>query len=261
MTNVKVSRRQFARLAFGGMALAMLKACGFRQGPTPSTPSAATGEAGITPTPVATARPILQNDNLPGFYVRYYKPFEAVDPSQWTLSVEGLVKNPVKLSLRDVQALPLVSQISRMKCVECWSAPAKWEGFRIGSLMELTEPSPTAKWVHFYCADDYYESLTLTTLLDERVIFVHHMNDQTLPDVHGAPLRLIVPPLYGYKGSKAIVRLVFAEEELRGYWSTVAPYSRDGVIKPGRDHPLDIGETRQIQGGEIIYPDGIESSK
>jgi DMSO/TMAO reductase YedYZ molybdopterin-dependent catalytic subunit len=67
--------------------------------------------------------------------------------------------------------------------------------------------------------------------------------------------------LYGYKNPKAIVRLVFAEEELRGYWSTVGAYSRDGVIKPGRDHPLDIGETRQMQGGEIVYPDGIESGK
>ena len=256
-----ITRRQFAHLALGGMALAMLKGCAFKQTSSPTAPLPGTGGPSVTPSRLPSVRSILRNDNVPGFYVRYYRSFEAVDPTQWTLSVEGLVSNPVTLSLPDVQSLPLVSQISRMKCVECWSAAAKWEGFHLNALSELTQPLPTAKWVHFYCADDYYESLALDALLDERVIFVHRMNDQILPDIYGAPLRLIIPPLYGYKNPKAIVRLVFAEKELRGYWPTVGSYSEDGVIQPGRDHPLDIGETRQIRGGEIIYPDGIESDK
>ncbi|NIO67575.1 MAG: molybdopterin-dependent oxidoreductase [Anaerolineae bacterium] len=121
------------------------------------------------------------------------------------------------------------------------------------------DPLPEAKWLHFYCADDYYESLSLEELLMERVLFVHRMNDQILPDVYGAPLRLMVPFKYGYKSPKAIVRLVFAEEELRGYWPMVGPYSTDGDIQPGSDYPLDLGERRQITGGEVIYPDGIES--
>jgi sulfoxide reductase catalytic subunit YedY len=257
----RMSRREFARLALGGLALAMLKGCTFRQTSSPVTQPPETGGLGVTPSPLSAVRPILRNDNQPGFYVRYYKPFEAVDPAQWTLSVEGLVSKPVKLSLLDVQSLPLVSQVSRMKCVECWSAAAKWEGFHLRSLLDLTEPSASTKWVHFHCADGYYESLALGALLDERVVFVHRMNDQILPDIYGAPLRLIIPPLYGYKNSKAIVRLVFAEEELRGYWPTVGAYSQEGVIQPGRDHPLDIGETRQIKGGEVIYADGIESGK
>ena len=257
----RMSRRQFAYLALEGMILTMLKGCGFKQASTSITPPPATEELHATPSLPVPPRPILQNDNVPGFYVRYYRPFEAVDPAQWVLKVDGLVRNTITLSFRDVQSLPLMSQISRMKCVECWSAAAKWEGFHISSLLEMTEPSPAAKWVHFYCADDYYESLPLDSLLDERVIFVHRMNDQTLPDIYGAPLRLIIPPLYGYKNPKAIVRLAFAEEELRGYWSTVAPYSQEGAIEPGRDHPLDIGVTRQIQGGEVVYPDGIESGK
>jgi sulfoxide reductase catalytic subunit YedY len=174
--------------------------------------------------------------------------------------VEGLVKKPQALALPDVQSLPLVSQVSRMKCVECWSAAAKWEGFHLRSLMEIVDPLPEAQWLHFYCADDYYESLSLEELLRERVLFVHRMNDQILPDVYGAPLRLMVPFKYGYKSPKAIVRLVFAEEELRGYWPMVGPYTTTGEIQPGRDYPLDLEETRQITGGgEVIYPDGIES--
>ena len=85
------------------------------------------------------------------------------------------------------------------------------------------------------------------------------MNDQTLPDVYGAPLRLMVPFKYGYKSPKAIVRLVFAEEELPGYWPTGGPYTTTGEIQRGSDYPLDLGERRQITGGEVMYPDGIES--
>ena len=271
-----MTRRQFARLVLGGIALSVLSGCtpeeAVRVTATPSpkkTPSpipsaTSTVSPGITPIPTPTPRPsptpvLLRNENRPGFYIRYYKPFEAVDPDRWTLSVEGLVKKPQELTLPDVQSLPLVSQVSRMKCVECWSAVAKWEGFHLRSLMEIVDPLPEAKWLHFYCADDYYESLSLEELLMERVLFVHRMNDQFVPDVYGAPLRLMVPFKYGYKSPKAIVRLVFAEEILPGYWPTVGPYSTRGDIQPGSDYPLDLGERRQITGGEVIYPDGIES--
>ena len=226
--------------------------------PSPAPSATSTALPTITPAP-SPALSLLRNENRPGFYIRYYKPFEPVDPARWTLSVEGLVKKPQELTLPDVQSLPLVSQVSRMKCVECWSAAAKWEGFHLRSLMEIVDPLAEAKWLHFYCADDYYESLSLEELLMERVLFVHRMNDQILPDVYGAPLRLMVPSKYGYKNPKAIVRLVFAEEELRGYWPTVGPYSAKGDIQPGQDYPLDLGESRQIAGGEVKYPDGIES--
>ena len=272
-----MTRRRFARLVLGGIALSVLSGCApeeaVRVTATPSTkktpspiPSATiTVSPGITPIPTPTPRPsptpvLLRNENRPGFFVRYYRPLEPVDPARWRLSVEGLVKQPQELTLPDVQSLPLVSQVSRMKCVECWSAAAKWQGFHLRSLMEIVDPLPEARWLHFYCADDYYESLSLEELLMERVLFVHRMNDQTLPDVYGAPLRLMVPFKYGYKSPKAIVRLVFAEEELRGYWPMVGPYTTTGEIQPGRDYPLDLEETRQITGGgEVIYPDGIES--
>ena len=175
------------------------------------------------------------------------------------LSVTGLVRNPQQLSLSNVLALPRESQVSRMKCVECWSAAAKWEGFHLRSILEIADPKPEVKWVHFQCADGYYESTSLEALLPERVLLVHHMNDNILPDIYGAPLRLMVPFLYGYKSAKAIVSMEFAAEELPGYWPTVGPYTTHGNIRRGQDHPLDLEGTRQIAGGsEIFYPDGIE---
>ncbi len=270
----KITRRRFTKLTLGGITLAALsgyvsdetlRAIAMSSPtdtpvPTPSATGTVSPTPTLTPTLTPTpSRPILRNENRNGFFIRYYKPFEAVDPARWTLSVEGLVKNPQELTLQDIQSLPLVSQVSRLKCVECWSAAAKWEGFHLTSLLQLVEPQPEAKWLHFYCADDYYESLSLEELLMERVLFVYRMNDEPLPDAYGAPLRLIIPPKYGYKGPKVITHLAFAERELIGYWPTVGPYSAEGDIKPGQDYPLDLEETRQIDGGEVRYPDGIES--
>jgi DMSO/TMAO reductase YedYZ molybdopterin-dependent catalytic subunit len=211
-----------------------------------------------TPTPIPHL-PLLRNQNVPGFYVRYYRPFPPVDAEQWTLEVGGLVRNPQELSLPDVLALPRVSQVSRLKCVECWSAAAKWEGFHLSALLALANSHPEAEWLHIHCADGYYESLNMVQLSADRVLFVHHMNDQRLPDIYGAPLRLMVPYLYGYKSAKAIVRLEFARERQVGYWSKVGPYDANGNIRRGRDHPLDLEGIRDIRGGtEIFYPDGIE---
>jgi DMSO/TMAO reductase YedYZ molybdopterin-dependent catalytic subunit len=203
----------------------------------------------------------MRNDNVPGFYVRYYRPLEPVDRGRWSLAVEGLVRNPQQLPLMGVMTLPRVRQVSRMKCVECWSAAAEWEGFHLSSLLELVEPAADARWVHMHCADGYYESMSIEALLRERILFVHHMNGNILPDIYGAPLRLMVPHLYGYKSAKALVRLEFAADELPGYWPTVGPYTTHGRIRATRDNPLDLpGGSRSIEGGgEIFYSDGIES--
>jgi sulfoxide reductase catalytic subunit YedY len=267
-----LTRRQFAKLVVGGVTLSALGNCAPEElsqatataaHPTSARPPAAarppTSRPVLTPTPTAS-RPILRSDNVKGFYVRFHKPFEALDPDRWTLSIEGLVRNPQKLSLSNVLALPRTSQVSRMKCVECWSAAAHWEGFHLGALMELANPEPGAQWVHFRCADGYYESMSVQSLLRDRVLFVHHMNGEILPDIYGAPLRLMVPFLYGYKSAKAIVRIEFAEEEMPGYWPAVSSFTTAGMISAGSDNPLDLKGYRKIEGGsEIFYPDGIES--
>jgi len=256
----KRSRREFIRFLLAGATstalTSLLASCGVPEAIEEATPLA-TPKPAPTPTPLQ----ILRNENPPDFYIRWYNPFPAPNPESWRLRVEGLVRNPLNLSLSDVQGLPSLSQVSRMKCVECWSARAKWEGFETQALMELVEPLPEAKWLHFYCADDYYESLPIEGLLQPRVLFVHGMNDLPLPAKHGSPLRLIFPSKYGYKGAKAIVRLEFSAQEKIGYWSEVGPYSTVGGILPGSDYPLEIGERRQIGGGEVIYPEDEEAQE
>lgn len=244
------TRRRFVRAAALGGLGALVAACGVRShDATPTAPQEG-------PTPTLSDRRPLTNENRPAvkpnWNVRYFRPYIPIDHDRWRLTVEGLVEAPQSLSLEDLLALPQVEQNTRMKCVECWSARADWAGFTYVTLAELVRPLPEAAWVYFECADGYYESLSIEELSQPRVLFAYEMDGEPLLDAFGAPLRLVVPPKYGYKGPKAITHMRFETTQQRGYWPTVGPYSPDGTIQPGQDFPLDLGEPRAISGGEIV---------
>ena len=103
-----------------------------------------------------------------------------VDMGNWRLAISGMVKNPIAMSYEDLFGMKMVSQVSRLKCVECWSAKAKWEGFHFSELVEKLQPDATAKFVYIQSADSYYESFTLEELLRPRVLFVLRMDGQPL---------------------------------------------------------------------------------
>jgi methionine sulfoxide reductase catalytic subunit len=187
------------------------------------------------------------------FYIQYYKSFKRIKGDEWRLKVSGLCEVPQELTLAEVRAIPGKSQVSRIKCVECWSNKAKWEGFHLSELEKKVRPKPQAVGVFFRCGDTLVEYLSREDLLHERTLFVHTMNDQPLSDEHGFPLRLIVPFKYGYKSPKAILEMEYVGVPKKGTWSQIGPYSVDGTILPGYDHPLDHGKIkRKIFGGEIF---------
>lgn len=193
----------------------------------------------------------LQNEDREGFYIRFYKPFKPVDEKKWTLTIDGLCERPLRLHIENIKKLPLTTQTSRLKCVECWSSKAKWTGFRPEILFSMVKPLKTAKYVYFFCEDGYFEYISIDDLLKPKVLLVHTMNDRDLPKEHGAPLRLIIPFKYGYKNVKTINRLSFVDHAGIGYWSQFG-YSNDGTIQPGKDYQLDTGQTKIIKklGGE-----------
>ena len=248
------TRRGFIRAAtLGGLGV-LSGACS----PTAvelDTPPPSPTEEQVVPVPTEASRRPLTNQNRPdikpNWNVRYFQPYVPVDHDAWRLTVEGLVANPQSFSLEDLLALPRVDQNTRMKCVECWSARADWAGFTYDALAEIVQPQAEATWVTFECADGYYESLSIAELSEPRVLFAYEMDGELLLDEFGAPLRMVVPPKYGYKGPKVITTMRFETQERRGYWPSVGPYTTDGAIQPGRDLPLDLGEARTIEGGEI----------
>jgi sulfoxide reductase catalytic subunit YedY len=278
---IPLTRRRFVLLGLVGAAATLVEAaCQASPGPilttmlpTTTPQPGATTAPSPSPTPQATATPIpsptaetvatlpplpqagpeiLKNRNDPHYNVRYVNPFPPVDHEAWRLEVTGLVDNPGSFSLEDLLDWPQMEQVSRMKCVECWSFKARWGGFHYETLAERVVPQPEATHVRLDCADGYWEIVSIEELADPRVVFVLRMNDELLLDEYGAPLRMMFPAKYGYKSAKAVTAVTFSDEGGAGYWSTVGPYTAHGDIQAGVDFPQDLpGERKQIEGGEI----------
>lgn len=188
------------------------------------------------------------------FYINFWKPMRRINAETWTLKISGLCESPTTFTLAQLKNLPAQSQSSRLKCVECWSARAEWRGFSIKELEQVIRPHASAKGVVFHCGDEYTEYLSREALNQDRVLLVHSMNGKSLSDAHGFPLRLIAPSKYGYKNPKAILEMEYVSEQQSGTWSKIGPYSPDGTILPGWDHPLEYDkQPRRISGGEIPY--------
>ncbi len=246
-----ISRRRFLSLASQASLAALLSACSV------DLP----GLLGTSPTedPNAVKGPLLQNEDRQGFFIRWYTPFHAPDPAAWSLTLSGELDNPLTVTLKDIQDLKSATQTSRLRCVDGWSVAARWEGIRFSELFALVKPREEATWLHFTCADGYEEALKVEELVNERVMLAYGMNGDILPPEHGAPLRLIVPAKYGYKGPKAITKIEFKTFAGWGTWPRRGSYTIEGDIGAGIDVPLDLSAPRVIQNGEIFYPDGLEA--
>ncbi|HET9067427.1 MAG TPA: molybdopterin-dependent oxidoreductase, partial [Amaricoccus sp.] len=130
--------------------------------------------------------------------------------------VDGLVERPQALTLAELKALPVRSQITRHDCVEGWSAIGKWTGTPLGEVLGAAGLRPEARYIVFHCADDfaiglarlpYYESIDLVDAFHPQTILAWGMNDGDLPLGHGAPVRLRVERQLGYKHAKFVMRI------------------------------------------------------
>ena len=218
---------------------------------------AATALGGVPAWPADSRKWILPADVPDRHHLKVmeFNPIPVPDPQSWELAIEGLAAQPLRLKRADIERLPRVRQSSRIKCVQCWSARVAWEGFRAGDLLKLAGPRPEATWVRIDCADRYFDFLPMEDLLHARTLFATGMNGEALSSEHGAPLRLVIPFKYGYRSTKLITRLTFANVGGQGIVADAWPgyYSPTGNIEAGVDHPFDFpGETRKIAGGEIV---------
>jgi DMSO/TMAO reductase YedYZ molybdopterin-dependent catalytic subunit len=129
-------------------------------------------------------------------------------------------------------------QVTRLVCVEGWSAIAWWSGLRFDDLLRAYPPKSQAKWVRVESSvnldasgnpDPYFVSLDLATARHPQTLLATHFNGQPLTVDHGAPLRLLVPVKLGLKNVKAITKITYVAEEPRDYWAERG-YSRyDGI--------------------------------
>lgn len=137
--------------------------------------------------------------------------------ADYKLIIDGLVEQPLELTMADLRAQPSRTQITRHDCVEGWSSIGKWKGARLGPLLDRARLKPEARYIVFHCADtleqtldgtgQYYESIDLIDAYHPQTILAYDMNDRPLAVPHGAPLRLRVERQLGYKHAKYVMRV------------------------------------------------------
>ena len=142
------------------------------------------------------------------------------DERSWRLEITGLVRNPVQLTYAQLRALPRANQVSDFHCVTGWSVDnVRWGGVRFKDLLALADPLPAAKAIRFVSLEQPYDdSLTLDQVRLGNVMLAYEMDGQPLSRPHGAPARVVIPEMYGYKGVKWLTRMELVDHQPTGYW-------------------------------------------
>jgi sulfoxide reductase catalytic subunit YedY len=173
----------------------------------------------------------------------------------WTVQVAGLVKKPATYQLEDlVKPHKLQDRVYRLRCVEAWSMVIPWQGIPLAEMIKRFEPLPSAKYVAFttllrpsempgqrrgILPWPYVEGLRMDEAMHPLTLMVTGLYGKTLPNQNGAPLRLVVPWKYGFKGIKSIVRIEFTDRQPPTTWNIAAPneYGFYANVNPTVDHP------------------------
>ncbi|MFC6635698.1 protein-methionine-sulfoxide reductase catalytic subunit MsrP [Microbulbifer taiwanensis] len=188
----------------------------------------------------------------------------------WTLTVEGEVARPGKVDVWQLMAdAQLEERIYRMRCVEAWSMVIPWIGFELGKFLQRFEPTSRAKYVAFETLYDpeqmpgqrnryagggidypYVEGLRIDEAMHPLAILSVGLYGETLPTQNGAPIRLVVPWKYGFKGIKSIVRIRLLEKMPPTTWNLLASneYGFYANVNPAVDHPRWSQATERFIG-------------
>jgi len=275
------NRRRFLKSLIGaGVSTAALSLPGCQQNSgsdAPISPTAGTVSLGKLPTNPNFAevdRPITQRD-LAARYNNFYefggnksiwRDAQALPTEDWKVEVTGLVKNPQTYDLDDLQRkFKSEERIYRFRCVEAWAMVVPWAGFPMRLLLEDVEPTSDAKFVRFTSFYDskittgpgwrpasmpwpYTEGLRIEEMANDLAFFATGIYGHTLPKQHGAPIRMVIPWKYGFKGAKSIVKIEFLKDRPATFWNTLVPseYDFEANVNPTKPHPRWSQATERV---------------
>lgn len=161
---------------------------------------------------------------------------QAIDKNTYTLTVDGLVDNPLTLTYAQLLAYPQESRLTDLDCVEGWSFTAKWTGPALNSIFNDAKVKPDAKIAIFYTADvpKGYTSLDLSYISDNNIIIALKDNDLTLPPNRGFPFQVVAMSKFGYKWAKWVTRIELSSDtNFRGYWESLGYSNNADINGPG----------------------------
>jgi sulfoxide reductase catalytic subunit YedY len=187
----------------------------------------------------------------------------------WKVEVAGEVKRPATYDLDDL-LMPFtpVERVYRLRCVEAWSMVIPWLGIPLKDIIDRLEPTSKAKFVEFTTLYDpqqmpgqrsgvlewpYVEGLRMDEARHPLTLIVTGLYGKPVPNQNGAPLRLIVPWKYGFKGGKSLVKIRFTEQQPMTTWNIAAPneYGFYANVNPEVDHPR-WSQARERRVGEFF---------
>ena len=234
--------------------------------------------AGVKKGPFATDEPQTPYADVSGYNNYYEFGTDKADPAKnaasfatrpWTVRFEGEIHKPQTVAIDDLlKWFPLEERVYRMRCVEAWSMVIPWVGFPLADLVSRLEPTPKAKYVAFttllapermpgqqrgVLAWPYVEGLRLDEALNPLALLAVGLYGRALPGQNGAPLRLVVPWKYGFKGIKSIVSVRFVGKEPPTTWNRMAPeeYGFYANVNPEVDHPR-WSQAKERRIGEFL---------
>jgi methionine sulfoxide reductase catalytic subunit len=190
-------------------------------------------------------------------------------PRPWKVKIEGQVEKKQELDIDTILKMaPPEERIYRHRCVEGWSIVVPWIGFSLSELIKRVNPTSKAKYVEFTSLFDltrmpgqrrqvldwpYVEGLRMDEAMNPLALFCFGMYGEELPNQDGAPLRIVLPWKYGFKSSKAIVRIRFVEKQPLNSWNISAPmeYGFYANVNPNVDHPR-WSQAKERRLGEFL---------
>jgi sulfoxide reductase catalytic subunit YedY len=190
----------------------------------------------------------------------------------WNVTIGGEAEVTGTFTLEDIlKPHPLEERVYRLRCVEAWSMVVPWIGFPLGDLLKRFKPTSKAKFVEFKTLLDpkqmpgertgvlkwpYVEGLRMDEAMHPLTLMTVGLYGKVLPNQNGAPLRLIVPWKYGFKGIKAIVSISFVERAPYTTWagSAANEYGFFANVNPEVDHPRWSQATERRIGASAFGP-------
>jgi len=233
-----------------------------------------------------TSETLTPYEHVTGYNNFYELGFAKEDPaanasrlktSPWSVTVSGEVAKPGTFTLEDIlKPHALEERVYRMRCVEAWSMVIPWLGFPLRDLLARFEPTSKAKYVAFESIMDpehlpgqnqstnnfvwpYIEGLRMDEAMHPLTFMATGLYGKNLPNQNGAPLRLVVPWKYGFKGIKSIVKIHLLEKEPHTTWQLAAPdeYGFYANVNPTVDHPRWSQATERRLPSSLFNPNRI----
>src|SRR4029079_18643957 len=189
-------------------------------------------------------------------------------PAPCSVEIAGHAEVTGRFTLEDLlKPHPLEERIYRMRCVEGWSMVIPWVGIGLGDVLKRFKPTSNGKFIVLTTVNrpaempgmrsdvldwPYREGLRIDEAMHPLTLLAVGMYGHELPNQNGAPLRLVVPWKYGFKGVKSIVKIEFVESQPKTTWNELAPdeYGFYANVNPAVDHPRWSQKTERRIAGE-----------